>query len=155
MSIDLTLPVVRWPSSNRRLLAAAWALGLLAVSVCGGCDSQRQRRDPAVVPAGQVQLQIDFNGRAENKQFHLDWKNDLTVFACLESLRRDGKLTITSRGSGAQAFVIAIDGLENSGAGGDNWIYYVNDQLGDASAGVRVLQPDDRVVWRFGPYAPK
>jgi hypothetical protein len=152
---EAVFPLSRQLRLHRIRIAAPRAGLLLMLLMCGGCGSAGQRTEPVVGALAQVQLQIDFNGRAENKQFHIDWKDNLTVFACLEELQREGKLTMASRGAGAETFLIAIDGLENSGGGGDNWVYYVNDRLGDASAGVSQLQPGDRVEWRYGAYAPK
>jgi hypothetical protein len=141
------------PNMMRTALPPSWLLcGLLLVAACRSESTGPQSVGDS--PA-QVELLIDFNGRAENKQFQVDWNKELTAFECLERLQQTGQLSLTSRGTGTQTFVISIDGLENLGAGGDNWIYFVNDRLGDRSAGVNEVQPGDRVHWRFGPYAPK
>ena len=134
-------------------LAAVWLIwiGLLLVSACA------KEKTPPVrsTPAAPVQLLVDFNGRGENKQFQVDWNSELTAFDCLRQLAAADKLTLASRGDGAQTLVTAIDGLENQWSAGDNWIYTVNDRLGDRSSAVFPLSPGDRLVWRFGKYKPE
>ena len=140
---------------NQPPLPFLWRLSLIAIVAISGCRGER--RSVAVPPSQEkpVEVQIDFNGHGQNKQFHIDWSPNATAYSCLEQLQTDGKLKVTGRGSGDQTMLTAIDGLENLWAAGDNWIYFVNDGLGDRSSAVFELKPGDRVVWRFGKYAPK
>lgn len=121
----------------------------------GGCRAERQSALPPTTSNRPIQIQIDFNGRGSNKQFGVDWTPELTVFGSLEQLQSTGQISVSRRGTGDQTLLTAIDGLENLWAAGDNWIYYVNDRMGDRSSAVYALQPGDVVVWRFGKYAPK
>ncbi len=140
---------------NQLSLRFAIRLSLIAIVAIAGCLGERGSVTAPTPPGKPVEVQIDFNGHGQNKQFHIDWSPNLTAFSCLERLQVDGKLKVTSRGTGNQTMLTSIDGLENLWAAGDNWIYYVNDHLGDRSSTVSELQPGDRVVWRFGKYAPK
>jgi hypothetical protein len=47
--------------------------------------------------------------------------------------------------------VTQIGDLKNQGAGAHskNWLYAVNDQPGEISAGLHTLQPGDDVLWKF------
>jgi hypothetical protein len=140
---------------NGRPFSPAWTLsGVLAVALIAACGPSPVTRNDVPVESGQVQVLIDFNGHAENKQFPMTWKTGLTAFGCLESLQVEGKLKVESRGTGSQTLLTAIDGLENRWSAGDNWIYLVNDRLGDRSSRVFELNSGDRVVWRFGKYTP-
>jgi Domain of unknown function (DUF4430) len=140
---------------NHPPLPFAMRLILCLIVAIFGCRGERSTVPSPLDSGKPVDVQIDFNGQAPNKQFHIDWSPKLTAFGCLEQLQARGKLHVASRGIGDQTLLTAIDGLENLWAAGDNWIYYVNDQLGDRSSAVSELQPGDRVVWRFGKYAPK
>jgi hypothetical protein len=56
---------------------------------------------------------------------------------------------LTFRGSGATAFVTAIDDQKNEGIG-RNWTFAVNGKRANKSCGVWVLKASDSIVWRFG-----
>ena len=134
-----------------------WVLNplLIALVAISGCRRESQRPADTFAPGKTVEIQIDFNGHGQNKQFHMDWSPGLTALGCLERLQADGKISLASKGAGDQTLLTAIDGLENLWAAGDNWIYLVNESLGDRSSAVFDLKPGDRVLWRFGKYAPK
>ncbi len=103
----------------------------------------------------KVRLIVDYADGMEKHFTRIAWKPGLTVLDTLETAskhRRGTKFKHT--GSGATAFVAEIDDLKNEGGGTGkkNWIYLVNDKLGDRSCGVFELKADDKVVWRFGNY---
>ncbi len=125
--------------------------GLLALA---SCQNDSQIAQPPIISSKPIELQIDFNGHGENKQFPVSWSNGVTAFSCLKQLEASGKLTVDSKGSGSQTLLTAIDGLENRWSAGDNWVFTVNDRLGDRSSAVFDLRPGDRLIWRFGKYKP-
>lgn len=127
----------------------------VAALASAGCRNEPKPVPTPAIDGKPIEIQIDFNGRGTNKQFHVEWSPDLTVFGCLEKLQADGQLAVARRGTGDQTLLTSIDGLENLWAAGDNWIYYVNDRMGDRSSAVYALAPGDVVVWRFGKYEPK
>lgn len=134
----------------RRRCAGIWILAVVALgnSIFVGCH-----REPVAPRAsGPVQVLIDFNGRGANKQFQVEWHDGDTAFSCLKRLEAQGRLKVVSTGSGNMTLLTAIDDVENLKAAGDNWIYLVNDKLGDRSSAVCNLNPGDRLVWRFGKY---
>lgn len=124
---------------------------LLAVAVCvgliSGCDSTTQKTNREV---GSVALTIDFGSEKESIETDVVCSPQTTVLEVLERAQNMDELKFTHRGSGETAFVTAIGGLENEGAAGKNWIYRVNGETGDRSAGVYQLAPGDRVSWSFG-----
>jgi hypothetical protein len=50
--------------------------------------------------------------------------------------------------------ITQIDDVGNQGAGGSqrNWIYRVNDQVGQRSAGICPVAAGDTILWRFETY---
>ena len=51
------------------------------------------------------------------------------------------EVPITQKGSDQAAFLTAINGVANEGAGGKNWTYEVNGEVADRSFAVYELQP--------------
>jgi hypothetical protein len=133
----------------------AW-FGIAAVACIVMLACERKPAPGILRPAAAapIDLKVDFNGRRDNKQFPVDWRAGMTAFSLLELLAAEGQLHVSHRGHGNQTLVTAIDGLENQWGAGDNWIFTVNGRLGDRSSAVFELRPGDRVVWRFGKYAP-
>ena len=80
--------------------------------------------------------------------------DEMTVLDLMNQARQDGSLAFEYRGSGATVFVQSIQGLANQGAGGHNWIYRVNGQLGDRSIGIARVVAGDQVTWDYGTYEP-
>ncbi len=140
--------MMRFP---RRFVFVCLLCSLLATASCRN-DSQASK--PPSDSSKLVEVQIDFNGHGENKQFPVSWSSGQTAFSCLKQLEANGKLTVASKGSGSQTLLTAIDGLENRWSAGDNWVFTVNDRLGDRSSAVFDLRPGDRLIWRFGKYKP-
>lgn len=134
------------------ILAAA-----LSIMINSGCWSKpaeppvvtEPRNDQTRVEIGSIDLQIVLSDR-ERVQASLPCFEDSTVLSILEDARQIGLLSFKSRGSGETAFLESIQGLSNAGSGGDNWVYRVNDQLGDKSCGVYPVAPDDKILWSFG-----
>lgn len=133
-----------------RPLVLAVALLLLACGV--GCDSS-----PANAPVttgldiGSVDLVIDFGpGEKRNIEVAVPCSEKSTVFSILDRAQKMGDLKFVSAGSGDTTFVKSIGSVENEGAGGSNWIFLVNDETGDKSAGIFSVKPADVVKWRFG-----
>ena len=61
-------------------------------------------------------------------------------------------VNIEVRGKGSTALLVKIDDLKNQGAKGPNWIFRVNDKLGDRSFAITPLKPGDTVLWKFDTY---
>ena len=141
-------------SATQLLLLSGWLVLVIA------CESKRQaasdKPQASEQPGGSasisVTVEIDFAGRQVTKSTSVALPADSTVLDGLLELRRQGELSFVFRGYGETAFVTSIDGLENGGASGDNWIYRINGQLGKVSCGVAHLNDDDRLSWRYGPY---
>lgn len=97
-----------------------------------------------------VSLAIDFGDGFEKRYTELPFADEMTVMD-LMSAARDHKhpTPFTHRGSQATAFLTSLDGCKNEGASGKNWLYYVNNERGDRSFGVRKLNAGDAVSWRF------
>ena len=105
-------------------------------------------------PSGEkVSLEIDFGDEGERKAYAVAWREGLTVADALTAVRgrtNDASpVTFAVQGSGPSAFLTALGGVANEGAGGANWTYSVNGQRADRSFAVYELQPGDQVLWSF------
>ena len=97
-----------------------------------------------------VTLAIDFGVGAAREYQPVAWREGITVADLLTAVHRDGiRVHFEQRGSGQMAFLTALDGRRNEGAGGRNWIYEVNGKRADRSFAVYELAPGDRVLWEF------
>ena len=104
--------------------------------------------------SGTVELLINFRD-SDDLMVAVPVAADATVLSIMERAKGNGELEFEFRGQGDSAFLKSINGVENEGAGGDNWVYRVNEQLGDRSFGVFSVEADDQIVWTFGKYQPK
>jgi len=130
---------------------------LIAQFLIAGCDSASApavKTKPPVSKTGKVtvQLEVDFQSDRENIVVRIPCSEDSTVLTILARAQNIGDLEFTSIGEGETAFVTSIGGVENQAAAGDNWVYRVNDELGDKSCGVFSVKPGDEVLWVFGEY---
>lgn len=104
-----------------------------------------------------VTLVIDYGQDVQKRFAMIPWKEGMTV---ADAMKRIADLpaprgsTFEIVGTGERAFLKAIDGLANEGAGRDksNWIFEVNDAMGTKSFGVTMLSPKDTISWEFRPY---
>jgi len=136
-------------TQRQRCLVAMAAITLGFVLRPFGPSHSVNADEPASAQSQAVQLTIDY-GDGVQKVFHpLGWKEGLTVLAALESASKHPRgIKLTVRGSGATAFVTAIDDQTNEGMG-RNWTYQVNGKRANKSCGAWVLKAGDSVLWRF------
>jgi hypothetical protein len=101
-----------------------------------------------------VKLTIDFGERRPKRVIeNIAWSEGMTVFEAMRQARRlDREFAFRHRGSRDTLFILAIDRVENQGACGDNWIFRVDDKLGDRSCGVYPVAAGQHIVWQFGDY---
>jgi Domain of unknown function (DUF4430) len=138
------------PDVNR---SAATAAGSGQTAVADGGNAARQA--DARPQAQAIELVIDYGDGSEKHFTGIAWKDSMTVFDVLRTAeKRPHGISVTSRGSGETLIVSKIDDLANQGGGktDKNWIFHVNGQMGDESAGIATVRPGDRVLWKFGPY---
>ena len=104
----------------------------------------------AAEPADKsIKLTIDYGDGVQKVFVALPWKEKLTVLAALEAAQKHPRgIKLAYQGSGERAFVTAIDDVKNEGRG-KNWLYEVNGERAEKSAGVYELSAGDAVLWRF------
>lgn len=122
------------------LLSAA----VLVLTALFACD----RGSSSAVP-GEVSLVFDVPGN--QIEYSTSVQPGATLLDVLLALRSDEGLAISVEGEGREAFVSAIQGYVNQGAGDEarNWMYAVNGQLSPVGVGVSQLSGGDRVAWCF------
>jgi uncharacterized protein DUF4430 len=135
----------------RRSWLLAWAA---AAAIFAGLPIAANRAAAQAEPAASktVELTIDYGDGVQKVFRELAWNEGMTVLDALEAAAKHPRgIKPAHRGSGATAFVTAIDDLKNEGSG-RNWTYEVNGKKANKSCGVWTLEGGDRVVWRFAKY---
>lgn len=126
----------------------SWALlGILFATGCRPSEPTQVARPKITVP-----MSIDFRSSLPVIEVAVELEEGRSVLEALLMAGRQKGFLVEYTGKGETAFVAGIDQVTNLGADGDNWVYRVNDQLGDCSAGVRALKAGDKVNWTFGKY---
>ncbi|MEM7783797.1 MAG: DUF4430 domain-containing protein [Planctomycetota bacterium] len=100
----------------------------------------------------EVLLSVVQPGQTNPYDISMPLLAESTVFSVMEKARENEKFDFESSGTGELVFIHSIAGIPNSGRDGNNWIYWVNGELGDRSCGVYPIQPGDRIEWRFEKY---
>lgn len=105
--------------------------------------------------AQHVELTIDYGDGVEKRFQALPFKPGLTILGLMDAASQHPRgIKFEYRGQGETAFLKSIDGVANEGRG-RNWIFRVNDKLGETSFAVQALRAGDKVAWRFGKYDGK
>ncbi len=123
-----------------------------------GCDSTtvqpaEQEITGHNLPENRVSLVIDFGELPKKKiTFRQAHVSGLTVLDLLKHAAKANDIEIEYTGSGETAFVTSIAGVVGGTDSQDWWIYRVNYQLGDRSAGSHELKQNDAVSWKLGKY---
>lgn len=167
--------MVRSRGPLRRILDAGWSADgwgrwgrvvLMELLLCGmawlslaGTHLESVAADEPVQPMDQevarVELTIDYGDGVEKRFQGLTFEPGLTVLGVMEKASKHPRgIKFEYRGQGETAFLKSIDGLANEGRG-RNWIFRVNDRLGESSFAVHSLKAGDKVSWRFGKYDGK
>lgn len=126
-------------------LFLVFALALLT----NGCDRSSEATSDLQREIGTVSLKVDFGGDKPDKQIDVVCSADSTVLLSLQRAQNMNELAFQSSGSGETAFVQSIDGVDNE-TDGKSWIYHVNDELADKSAGIKTVKPGDVITWSYG-----
>jgi hypothetical protein len=138
----------------KRRIPAATLLTLvlvLAPQVKSETELEKKRDTQPKKPI--VILTIDYGDGAQKRFPTIPWKKEMTVLTTLEwAAKHPRGIAFQLRGKGATTLISKIDDLKNSGADEKNWIFRVNDELGDRSCGVFPVKVGDRILWRFERY---
>jgi len=133
---------------NRSLTLSCTAMMLLFCHV-----AFLEAKKPEGKSAQVVTLTVDYGDGAQKRFVEIPWKTEMTVGDATDAADKHPRgIEIEVRGKGETAILLRIDDLRNAGADGTNWVYRVNDKLGDRSFSVFSLNPGDDVLWRFEEY---
>ena len=128
-----------------RVFTSPLLLMLLALAA-GQCELRAEET------AKQYKLVIDYGDGSQKHFTALPWKEGLTVLEATKIAEKHPRgITAKIRSSGSTAFLTQIDNVANEGDG-RNWVFRVNGELGDRSAGIYQINAADTVLWRFQKY---
>jgi hypothetical protein len=121
-----------------------------ALSACVDAD---ETAEAARASEQVVRLIVDYGDGVEKHFTRLGWRDGATVWDVLQDAARHPRgIQVRHRGNGATTLIIAIDEAGNEPGTGRNWIYRVNDRVGERSAGICPVQAGDTILWRFETY---
>jgi len=121
------------------------------IALVGGCDAGAGR-STTNRSLGTVPLEIDFGEKKQTISVDVPVSADSTVLQIMERARNMGDLDFKSSGSGETAMILSINGVENEGANGNNWIYRVNGKVASKGCGVYAVQKGDKIRWAWEGY---
>jgi Domain of unknown function (DUF4430) len=133
---------------ERALRTFGWLL-LIALILRAHAGVVAAEPEPA---AKTVRLTVDYGDGVQKHFTGLVWKEGATVYDVLQSAAKHPRgIKVSHQGAGATTLITAIDDLKNEGRG-RNWLFEVNDKLGEKSCALVELKPGDAVLWRFATY---
>ena len=133
--------------TGRWVIAGFLALCLLC------CDTQLGTMVSAADDTKTVKLIVDYGDGVEKHFSQLKCQDKTTVFDLMQQAAQHRRgIRFEHRGKGATVLLTQIDDVKNQDGPGRNWIYRVNDKLGDRSIGIHELKPGDTVLWKFETY---
>ena len=142
--VSLPLQSTRPGLVGSLIFVVAFFLFHVGVKVVHGQDSPPKPKT--------VLLIIDFGDQFQKHFTGIAWNKDMTIKAVLEAASKHPRgIRFEHRGKGKTAFLLSIDKLKNEGRG-RNWVYRVNNKLGDRSFADFTVQPGDTILWTFGKY---
>lgn len=142
---------------RRFLLIALWPL--VTALLLGGLshpDSMVAAEPPAsptkTTAVTTVELVIDYGDGVQKRFTRIAHVPQMTVLDLLQAAAKHPRgIKFEHRGKGETGFLTRIDELTNEGRG-RNWVYRVNDKLGERSFAAETLKAGDVVSWTFGTY---
>ena len=132
-------------SDKNRLARRAAAMLLATIFLFATIDRGQAQ-------SATVRLVIDYGDGVIKTITALPWAKGSTVLDVMNAAKsRPHGISFTYTGSGASAFLTAIDEVANEGGGGSkkNWQLWVNTRYADKSFGIYEVQPLDVIFWRF------
>ena len=131
---------------------SASLLVLLAFCMVVGCNSAVE--SPPKADIGTVSLVVDFPDDSQQADLELEvgCSGDSTVFDVLQRAEKKSELKVDHSANvvkeSASVFIKGFNGV--TGADGQFWTYYVNDELAKESCGTCPVKPDDKIRWVYG-----
>jgi hypothetical protein len=123
---------------------------LLAIALLSGCINVRE----AGREGGEVAISIDF-GAAQTDRFNgtgtynFDGGWTKTVYDALAVFSSAADFSVAETQFSSGRFVQGIAGVNNEGASGMNWQYWVNGQYADRAVDYKTLNGGDDVEFSF------
>lgn len=122
---------------------------LLALPLVVGCDRHRRSEVAATNPPISIEFAVDFGDLREGIKFDTKVASGTSVLELMQQAQQQGKMQFEFSGSQETAFTNAIESVSNEGAGGRNWIFFVDEKLAKRGCGSYRLQEDARVMWQY------
>jgi hypothetical protein len=102
--------------------------------------------------AATVELVIDYGDGVQKRFTRLSHVPQMTILDVLQAAQKHPRgIKFDYRGKGETGFLTRIDDVANEGRG-RNWIFRVNDKLGERSFAVEPVGAGDVVSWSFAKY---
>jgi hypothetical protein len=130
-------------------------LAIIFMIAIFGCTPSKKEKQTGQDSTGKtnISIEVDFGGRADNFECEIDWQPGMTVLDATQYATTQEKIReLKIRGDGPMALLIGINGVENEGAAGDNWVFSVNGKVSNKGCGTYQLNAGDQVRWKMDKY---
>jgi len=159
MSAMYAFKCPRFPVSSHSIVALAALLLVAGCSSPNGPTGQSAPDDAGRTTAGvgtegkTVTLIVDYGDGTERRFTAIPCEKEMTALDAMNAAKAHPRgIEFEYTGSGETALLTQIDGLANEGGKGLNWIFRVNDRLGDRSFAEYRVESGDTLLWRFDKY---
>ncbi len=140
---------------------------IIGIIVLGGALFIYKTRPPVLSPqASSVNTDTNFGIKKENavsltiffepkdsKTYTINYAEGMSAYDALDTVSKKENIPVKTKKYDIGTFIDAIGG-KNGGDEGKYWLYYVNGKPPSIAADKQILQPEDRVEFRFekSPY---
>ncbi|HBU06659.1 MAG TPA: hypothetical protein DEB09_01085 [Candidatus Magasanikbacteria bacterium] len=105
-----------------------------------------------VIPHPEPEFQNPITFTLGNEEYLLEYRENQSVYEFMQALSADSKKPFifeTKNFPGLGYFVESINGIKNDKQTGKYWIYYINNE--PASTGILnyIIQPGDKIEWKY------
>lgn len=135
---------------NLKILIGIAIVFIIGISVYGiSTQVEIERLTPAsvsqILPIEKKATLIIDDGTESPQRFKMEVSAETTVF---DLLKQTGvALEYTEYDIGI--FIDAIGGIWNDRKEKKNWMYYINDERAKKGAGKQIVEPGDKIEWRY------
>lgn len=144
------------PNERRMFSIGSWIQTAILVALAGVATTAAPstRAAESAAPKSSVRLIIDYGDGVQKHFTQITHKTDMTVWNVLQAAEQHPRgIQIKSRGKEDTLLVTEIDGQANEGGTSSrNWIFRVNENLGEQSAGIAPVKAGDVIQWRYERY---
>jgi hypothetical protein len=127
---------------------------LVSVLTLSGCSLSGITKNAATEKTenqalSAINVTLIINNGTSTDQFDEKIKTETSVLELMKILSDANKIEFKYQDSGAGAFIVAINGIQNDSAKNWYWLLYLNGKMAETGASDLKLKDGDRAEWRY------